>query len=86
MEKALKPKASVTVATDDPKKLPEALEKAEELVEQMPEMDQMKDDYMSEKSEDMEESDDMEMEDMDLDSMTPEQLKEELLKLKKMMK
>lgn len=77
MEKALKPKAAVTVATDDPSKLPEALEKAEEMVEQMPEMEEMKDEYMSDESE---------SEDMDLDSMSPEQLKEELLKLKKMMK
>ena len=79
MEKALKPKASVTVATDDPKKLPEALEKAEDMLETMPEMEEMKDEYMSD-------DDDNELEDMDLDSMTPEQLKEELLKLKKMMK
>ena len=86
MEKAMKPKASVTVATDDPKKLPEALEKAEELLEGAPSMEDMKDEYMSdeEESEDMEESEDSE--DMDLESMSPEQLKAELLKLKKMMK
>ena len=81
MEKALKPKASVTVATDDPSKLPEALEKAEELVEKMPEMEEMKDEYMSD-----DESDEDESEEMDIDSMSPEQLKEELLKLKAMMK
>ena len=85
MEKALKPKASVTVATDDPKKLPEALEKAEELVEKMPELDgleSMKEDYLS----DDDESEEVESDEMDLDSMSPEQLKEELLKLKKLMK
>jgi len=80
MEKVLKPKASVTVATDDPKKLPEALEKAEDMVEKMPDMED------SEESEDMEMEDSEESEDSDLESMSPEELKAELLKLKKMMK
>jgi ribosomal protein L10 len=38
LEEMAKPKASVTVATDDPEKMPEALEKAKEMAEQMPEM------------------------------------------------
>lgn len=88
MEKVLKPKASITVATDDPKKLPEALEKAESIVEKLPSMEDMKDEYMSEC--DGEESEDMEKEDSeedsDIDSMSHDQLKAELLKLKKMMK
>jgi hypothetical protein len=75
MEKALKPKASVTVATDDPKKLPEALEKAEDMLEESDLMEGM------EESEESEEQDDM-----DLDNMTPEQLKEELKKLKMKLK
>ena len=36
----MNPKASVTVATDDPEKLPEALEKAKELTEELPEMEE----------------------------------------------
>jgi len=75
MEKALKPKASVTVATDDPKKLPQALEKAEDMLEESDLLEGM------EESEESEEQDDM-----DLDSMTPEQLKEELKKLKMKLK
>jgi len=88
LERALKPKAAVTVATDDPKKLPEALKKAEELTKKLPSMEEMKDEYLG-KEEDEEEKEEMmeeESEEKDIDSMSPEELKAELLKLKKMMK
>jgi hypothetical protein len=88
LEKMLKPKAAVTVATDDPKKLPEALKKAEELTKKLPSMEEMKDEYLG-KEEDEEEKEEMmeeESEEKDIDSMSPEELKAELLKLKKMMK
>lgn len=71
MFKALKPKellkdakASVTVATDDPKKLPEALETAKEVVETMPKglADLAKEEPKKEK---MLESDDLDLEDLD---------------------
>ena len=66
----MKPKASVTVATDDPEDLPAALSKAKQLAEEMPEMGDMEE----------EESDE---EECDVDSMTPEQLKEKLKSLMK---
>jgi hypothetical protein len=95
LEKMLKPKAAVTVATDDPKKLPEALKKAEELTKKLPSMEEMKDEYLG-KEDDEEEKEEMmdeeaesekeESEEKDIDSMSPEELRAELLKLKKMMK
>lgn len=66
---AMKPKASLTVATDDPKKLPEALEKAEDMLETMPEMAEI---------EEQEESED----DEDLEAMTLDQLKEKIRQIK----
>lgn len=59
----LNPKASVTVATDDPSKLPDALAKAKDLAENMPEMG---------------ESGEMDEEDCDIEDMTPEQMKAKL--------
>jgi hypothetical protein len=66
---AMKPKASLTVATDDPKKLPEALEKAEDMLEKMPEVMEV---------EEREDDDD----DEDLDAMTIDQLKEKIRQIK----
>jgi len=73
---SMAPKASVTVATDDPKKLPEALEEAKDIAEDLPKMPMM------EMEEDESEEDEMdESEDMDVDSLTLEQLKEKVKQL-----
>lgn len=64
---AMKPKASLTVATDDPKKLPEALEKAEDMLEEIPELA---------------EAEEQEDEDEDLEAMSVEQLREKIRQIK----
>lgn len=71
-------KASVTVAADDPKKLPEALDKAKELVEKAPVLEKEKpmSDLFAEKKEEKEESG---LE--DLDDLSVEDLKKLLKEL-----
>ncbi|MDW8347252.1 MAG: hypothetical protein RML94_09870 [Bacteroidia bacterium] len=71
-------KASVTVATDDPEKLPEALEKAKEIVESKKlDFQEIADEMLAEK--DMEDKKDED--ELDLDKMDVDQLRDLLKKL-----
>jgi hypothetical protein len=75
---SMAPKAAVTVATDDPKKLPQALEDAKELTEELPSELLAS----SEMDEENEEEDDVADAMDDLEELSPEQLKEMIRKLK----
>lgn len=82
-----KSKAAVTVAADDPKKLPEALDKAKEIVKNVP----LTNDYenMLEKKEEkslsnlFEDKEEKEEDDLDLDSMSADELKQLLKEMLK---